>query len=173
MHPFHVCSPHHFTHSGILAWRIHGQRSLAGYSSWGHKESDTTDHICSKTDVVFIFFKPNPVCKSSDERSSSNDAPTDLLCDLWQFSSLCGTLIIFSPENEGSVSDQELKLFFYSWLTPMADIANKDRHFTTNSMQGQYSFFPYTVCMKHPYTHFLMDCSTPGSSVPHYLPEFA
>ena len=28
------------THSSILAWRIHGQRSLAGYSPWGHKELD-------------------------------------------------------------------------------------------------------------------------------------
>ena len=28
------------THSSILAWRIHGQRSLAGYSPWGCKESD-------------------------------------------------------------------------------------------------------------------------------------
>ena len=25
------------THSSILAWRIHGQRSLAGYSPWGRK----------------------------------------------------------------------------------------------------------------------------------------
>ena len=24
------------THSNILAWRIHGQRSLAGYSPWAH-----------------------------------------------------------------------------------------------------------------------------------------
>ena len=31
------------THSGILAWRIHGQRSLAGYSPWGQKESDMTE----------------------------------------------------------------------------------------------------------------------------------
>ena len=30
-------------YSSILAWRIHGQRSLAGYSPWGHKESDTTE----------------------------------------------------------------------------------------------------------------------------------
>ena len=29
-------------HSSILAWRIHGQRTLAGYSPWGHKESDMT-----------------------------------------------------------------------------------------------------------------------------------
>ena len=31
------------THSSILAWRIQGQRSLVGYSPWGHKESDTTE----------------------------------------------------------------------------------------------------------------------------------
>ena len=33
------------THSSILAWRIHGQRSLAGYSSWGRRESDTTEPL--------------------------------------------------------------------------------------------------------------------------------
>ena len=31
------------THSSILAWRFHGQRSLAGYSPWGRKESDMTE----------------------------------------------------------------------------------------------------------------------------------
>ena len=30
------------THSSVAAWRLHGQRSLAGYSPWGHKESDMT-----------------------------------------------------------------------------------------------------------------------------------
>ena len=30
------------THSSILAWEIHGQMSLLGYSPWGHKELDTT-----------------------------------------------------------------------------------------------------------------------------------
>ena len=29
------------THSSILAGESHGQRSLAGYSPWGRKESDT------------------------------------------------------------------------------------------------------------------------------------
>ena len=28
------------THSSILPWKSHGQRSLAGYSPWDHKESD-------------------------------------------------------------------------------------------------------------------------------------
>ena len=27
-------------HSSILAWEIHGHRSLKGYSLWGHKELD-------------------------------------------------------------------------------------------------------------------------------------
>ena len=30
------------THSSILAWKTHGQRSLTGYSPWVHKELDTT-----------------------------------------------------------------------------------------------------------------------------------
>ena len=33
------------THSSILAAKPHGQRSLAGYSPWGCKESDTTEHL--------------------------------------------------------------------------------------------------------------------------------
>ena len=31
------------SHSSILAWRIHGQRSLVGYSPQGHKELDTAE----------------------------------------------------------------------------------------------------------------------------------
>ena len=30
-------------HSSILAWEIHGQRSLAGYSPWCRKESGITE----------------------------------------------------------------------------------------------------------------------------------
>ena len=32
------------THCSILAWKSQGQRLLAGYSPWGHKESDMTEH---------------------------------------------------------------------------------------------------------------------------------
>ena len=35
------------THSVFLPGESHGQRSLEGYSSWGHKESDMTDIILS------------------------------------------------------------------------------------------------------------------------------
>ena len=34
------------THSSILAWKIHGQRSLVGYSPWNRKEWDKTEHAC-------------------------------------------------------------------------------------------------------------------------------
>ena len=33
------------THSGILAGESHGQRSLVGYSPWGRKELDMTEHM--------------------------------------------------------------------------------------------------------------------------------
>ena len=41
------------THSNILAWRIHGQRSLAGYNPWGHKESEAT--------FTSLHFKQSPL----------------------------------------------------------------------------------------------------------------
>ena len=31
------------THSSILTWEIHGQRSLAGYNPWSLKELDMTE----------------------------------------------------------------------------------------------------------------------------------
>ena len=44
------------THSSILDWRVpqtesHRQRNLAGYSPWGHKESNTTERLSSAQDV--------------------------------------------------------------------------------------------------------------------------
>ena len=29
----------------LLPGKVHGQRSLAGHSQWGHKESDTTERL--------------------------------------------------------------------------------------------------------------------------------
>ena len=41
-------------HSTILAWEIQGQRSLVGYSPWGRKESDTTEHTAQTVSYCFI-----------------------------------------------------------------------------------------------------------------------
>ena len=52
-------------HSSILAWRIHGQRSLVGCSPLGCKEPDTTELL--GTHVVGIT-------------SSSNQVVAELFC---------------------------------------------------------------------------------------------
>ena len=44
-------------HSRILAWKkSHGQRSLAGYSPWGCKESDTSEHIHTHKHGLTVHF---------------------------------------------------------------------------------------------------------------------
>ena len=44
----------------ILAWKIHGQKSLVGYSPWAYKESDTTEHmharVCTHTHTQTLLF---------------------------------------------------------------------------------------------------------------------
>ena len=49
------------THSSILAWKFHRQRSLVGYSPWNCKELDAIEHtlIGIKTDT-FISRTESP-----------------------------------------------------------------------------------------------------------------
>ena len=43
------------THSIVLAWKIPpGQRSLEGYSPWGHKESDMTERLNNSNNIRLI-----------------------------------------------------------------------------------------------------------------------
>ena len=42
-------------HSSTLAWKSHGQRSLVGYSLWGHKESDTTERLHFTRSILGIL----------------------------------------------------------------------------------------------------------------------
>ena len=35
---------------------LHGQRSLAGYSPWGRKESDTTERLSTAHGILYVFF---------------------------------------------------------------------------------------------------------------------
>ena len=51
------------THCSILAWRIPmGQRCLAGYSPWGHKELDTTERLTRKWFCILIVVVVIRVC---------------------------------------------------------------------------------------------------------------
>ena len=40
----------------FLPGKSHGQRSLAGYSPQGHKESDMTEHACTTTNMFCTSF---------------------------------------------------------------------------------------------------------------------
>ena len=40
----------------FLPGESHGQRSLVGYSPWGHKESDTTERTAHKSLLEYICF---------------------------------------------------------------------------------------------------------------------
>ena len=46
--------------------KSHGQRSLAGYSPWGHKELDTTQQLSNNDNCIFSYQGlPEKWCKSS------------------------------------------------------------------------------------------------------------
>ena len=66
------------THSNILAWKSHGQRSLVGYSPWGHKR--VGHHLATQQQSVFIglSWHPTPVLlpgKSHGQRSLVGCSP--------------------------------------------------------------------------------------------------
>ena len=44
------------THTPVsLPGKSHGQRSLTGYSPWGHKESDTTERLTHTHTAPIVF----------------------------------------------------------------------------------------------------------------------
>ena len=47
----------------FLPEESHGQVSQAGYSPWGHKESDITEHTCQETYMYYpvVNWQPTPV----------------------------------------------------------------------------------------------------------------
>ena len=50
-------------HSSTLAGKSHGQRSLIGYSPWGHKESDTTELLATRLWLQTIIQNEVSRCK--------------------------------------------------------------------------------------------------------------
>ena len=71
----------------FLPGKFHGQRTLVGYSPWGHKESDTTEHIYSFLGFFFTdIFKPTfhlSTASISILFSGSNDIN---ISSLWEIS---------------------------------------------------------------------------------------
>ena len=76
----------------LLPGKSHGQRSLVGYSPWGHKESDTTEwlhftSVCEYFEIVKVW-----------EMASSN---VQLIINLWKYELMdsysiwCYSLLLF------------------------------------------------------------------------------
>ena len=78
------------THSSILPWKIHGQRSLAGYSVWVRKESDMTEPLNSVLTALKIHFRV--YCKKSRTGGSevfplpSHNHPILIPATKWEYS---------------------------------------------------------------------------------------
>ena len=51
------------THASVLAWRTHGQRSLAGCSPWGWKELVTTERLTQHTSAWFLLCQCCEQCR--------------------------------------------------------------------------------------------------------------
>ena len=53
----------------FLPRKFHGQKSLAGYSSWGHKELDMTEQLTWASQVALVV--KNPPANAGDVRDGS------------------------------------------------------------------------------------------------------
>ena len=51
----------------FLPGKSHGQRNLAGYSPWRHKESDMTAQLSAQTDRLLFQSVPDKICLYSDK----------------------------------------------------------------------------------------------------------
>ena len=72
------------THSSILAWKFHEQRSLTGYSLWGHKESDMAEHTHKHYINAWLVGRwLGRLCRQTD-RHRRKQLPSRLLT--WQVS---------------------------------------------------------------------------------------
>ena len=87
------------THSSILAWEIHGQRILVGYSPRGCKEPDTTEQVTVCIDhqmaVYFLFQSLSTLVYIAHEEGGLSHVPRVL--PLCRFSFPIGPRFLLLP----------------------------------------------------------------------------
>ena len=54
----------------FLPGEFHGERSLVGYNSWGHKELDTTEWLTSSPCLIVLLWGLNNKCTANPEEVS-------------------------------------------------------------------------------------------------------
>ena len=53
----------------ILPGEFHGQRSLVGYNSWGHKELDTNEQLNTAYTYIYIYISES-LCHTPETNTS-------------------------------------------------------------------------------------------------------
>ena len=71
------------TRTSILAWGSHGQRSLVGYSPWGHKESDTTERLSTHQSGILSQGKTEALSFMLGLQTTFNQMPAKPVCS-WE-----------------------------------------------------------------------------------------
>ena len=153
------------THSSILAWKSHGQRSLEGYSPWGRKESDTTERL----HLIFIYIHTQVyVCESCSVVSlQSNGLQSIRLLCPWDSP---GKNTIVGRDSflqgifltQGSNPDLHSRLFFH--------LRHQGSPYICVYVYISVQFS--SVAQLCPTLCDPINCSTPGFPVHHQLPEF-
>ena len=147
------------SHPTQVFWpgEFHGQRSLAGYSPWGHKESDTTEWLSLYWGQGQSYFGPkiylsncSPLGTNPSIASSCRKHYTGLPTKFFRF--FCNVL----------------------WKNPNERMAHMVSPSEFPQISGKKSSVQFnSVAQLCPTLCDPMDCSTPGFPVHHQLPELA
>ena len=98
--------------SSILAWKSHGQRSLAGYSPWGCRESDTTEPACIGSKIAKRLFHTH-VHSSRIHNSQKVKAP-QASTDRWMDNQMWS---IHTMENHSALERELRRMPQHRWTS--------------------------------------------------------
>ena len=107
-------------HLSILAWRIHGQRSLAGYCLWSHEELDTTERVHTHTHTHTHTHEETADPDNTPAHSADRMPPPSVLQFVCASSGLCKWSTTSSAYRDSFASFlPQVESFFFSCLIAM------------------------------------------------------
>ena len=101
-------------HSSIIAWSPHGQRSLAGYSSWDHKESYMTEQLTKHSTRKEGSWRRNTGVVTVNNNKSGKH-----LLNLRQGKELSKLVLLVDFQNI-RVWKWKVRTSLWYWLTPIS-----------------------------------------------------
>ena len=97
----------------FLTGEFQGQRSLAGYSLWGHKESNTTEQLTLSLHFFFLFYNSFRFTEKLNGRCRFLVHP---LPDVWEAS----PILNMPPKGAYLFYTQSVSIRAYSWCCPFS-----------------------------------------------------